>query len=136
VNLRGRKVLLLRSQLARQALGGLASKELAELLAQAGAEVQDVAIYTAVEQKGRSAWLTEKINNGQIDWLTFASPSSVKAFFEQIPGELVNLSGVKVASIGPVTSEQLKSIGIRIDVEASEHTIDGLLDALENRSRK
>jgi len=30
-----------------------------------------------------------------------------------------------------VTSEQLQSLGIKVDVEASEHTIDGLLDAIE-----
>ncbi|MHC4686292.1 MAG: uroporphyrinogen-III C-methyltransferase [Planctomycetota bacterium] len=95
-NLNGRKVLLLRSQLA--------SKELVELLTQAGAEVQDVAVYTAVEEQSDSAPLTEKINNGRVDWLTFASPSSVRVFFEQIPGEVVNSSDVKVASIGPVTS--------------------------------
>jgi uroporphyrinogen III methyltransferase/synthase len=60
-NLNGRKVLLLRSQLA--------SKELVELLTQAGAEVQDVAVYTAVEEQSDSAPLTEKINNGRVDWL-------------------------------------------------------------------
>jgi len=122
-NLSGRKILLLRSQLA--------SKELVELLTQAGAEVQDVAVYTAVEQKGRSAWLTEKINDSRIDWLTFASPSSARVFFEQIRGEVVNSSDVKVASIGPVTSEQLKNLGIRIDITAIEHTIDGLIAAIE-----
>jgi len=126
-NLSGRKVLLLRSQLA--------SKELVELLAEAGADVQDVAVYTAVEQKGESAPLTEKINNGRIDWLTFASPSSVRAFFEQIPGEAVNSSDVKVASIGPVTSEQLKDLGVKVDVTAAEHTIDGLLTAIEESEK-
>jgi uroporphyrinogen III methyltransferase/synthase len=122
-NLRSRKVLLLRSKLA--------SKELVELLGRAGAEVQDVAVYTAVEQKGDSARLTEKINNGRIDWLTFASPSSVRVFFEQIPGEVVNSSDVRVASIGPITSEQLKNLGVKVDITATEHTIDGLLAALE-----
>ncbi|MHC4173407.1 MAG: uroporphyrinogen-III C-methyltransferase [Planctomycetota bacterium] len=122
-NLNGRKVLLLRSQLA--------SKELVELLTQAGAEVQDVAVYTAVEEQSDSAPLTEKINNGRVDWLTFASPSSVRVFFEQIPGEVVNSSDVKVASIGPVTSEQLKNLGIRVDITAKEQTIDGLIAAIE-----
>ena len=126
-NLRGRKVLLLRSQLA--------SKELVERLTQAGAEVQDVAVYTAVEEKSDSAWLTEKIDNGRVDWLTFASPSSVRVFFEQIPGEVVNSSDVKVASIGPVTSEQLKNLGVKVDITATEHTIDGLLTAIEESEK-
>ncbi len=66
-----------------------------------------------------------------IDWLTFTSPSCVRAFFEQIPPDSVNSGNVKVASIGPVTSEQLINIGIKIDIQAAEHTINGLLDAIE-----
>ena len=122
-NLKGRKVLLLRSQLA--------SNELTDLLQQAGAEVDNVSTYTAVTVKTDSAPLTKQITDGAVDWLTFASPSSVKAFFEQIRPDLVNSGNVKVASIGPVTSEQLKKIGVKVDLQAAEHTMDGLLDTLE-----
>ncbi|MCX5636201.1 MAG: uroporphyrinogen-III C-methyltransferase [Planctomycetota bacterium] len=125
-SLRDKEILLLRSQLA--------SMELVELLEQAGAEVLNVAVYAAVEQKNESNWLIEKIDRGEIDWLTFASPSSARMFFEQIPIGVVNSGNVKVASIGPTTSEQLKSLGVRINVTAGEHTIDGLLDAIEKTS--
>ena len=130
-NLQGKKILLLRSQLARQTYGGRASMGLVELLEQAGADVLNVAIYTAVEQKSESGWLIERIGKGEIDWLTFASSSSAKAFFEQVPTQVVNSANAKVASIGPTTSAQLKNLGIRVDVTAIEHTIDGLLDAIE-----
>lgn len=126
-NLRGKKVLLLRSQIA--------SNELVELLEKGGAVVNDVAIYTAVTQKGESAWLLEKISRSEIEWLTFASPSSVSGFFEQIGGEIVRQSKVKVASIGPVTSRELESHNIRVDVTAGEHTLDGLLAAIEQTYR-
>jgi uroporphyrinogen III methyltransferase/synthase len=119
-NLKGKKVLLLRSQLA--------SNELRELLEIAGAKVDNVPIYTAVTVKNDSGLLTEK---NEIDWLTFASPSSVKAFFEQIPADAVNSSNTKIASIGPVTSEQLKTLGLKVAAQATEHTADGLLDAIE-----
>jgi uroporphyrinogen III methyltransferase/synthase len=122
-NLQSRKVLLLRSQLA--------SNELDELLQRAGAQVVNVAVYTIAAEKNECTWLTEKIAAGDVDWLTFTSPSSVKGFFEQIPNELLNSSVLKVASIGPVTSEQLKNLGVRVDVQAKEHTIDGLLTAIE-----
>lgn len=127
VNLKGRKVLLLRSQLA--------SNELSELLNSAGAEVDNVPVYTTVTVKSNCSPLLEKIERGEIDWLTFASPSSVKGFFEQIPAELVNSSNVRVASIGPVTSEQLKNLGLRVDAQATEHTTDGLLAAIEKTYR-
>jgi uroporphyrinogen III methyltransferase/synthase len=122
-NLQNKKVLLLRSQLA--------SNELSELLDGAGAEVDNVPVYTAVTIKNKCSWLIEKIERGEIDWLTFASPSSAKGFLEQIPAELVNSSNTRIASIGPVTSKQLKTLGLKVDVQAVEHTIDGLLAAIE-----
>jgi uroporphyrinogen III methyltransferase/synthase len=127
-NLHDKKVLLLRSQLA--------SEELISWLEKAEAKIENVPIYRIDSIKSKSDWLVDKITAGAVDWLTFASPSSAKAFFEQIQVKIVNSSKSKIASIGPITSEQLRNLGIRVDVEASEHTIDGLLDAMENRSKK
>ncbi len=122
-NLRGKKILLLRSELA--------SDELNKLLTQAGAEVQSAALYEIVTQKNKCERLKEQISKGLIDWLTFASPSSVKGFFEQISSDTKKANNVRIASIGPITSQELKKIGIKVDVEADKHTIDGLLAAIE-----
>ena len=124
-NLQSKKILLLRSQLA--------SNDLVEILAGTGAEVDNVAVYTAAPAKCESTWLSNGIKEGTIDWLTFASPSSVDGFFEQISIEAVSSGKVKVASIGPVTSERLKELGVKVDVTAKEHTLDGLLDAIEEQ---
>jgi uroporphyrinogen-III synthase len=35
-----------------------------------------------------------------------------------------------VACIGPVTADTARSLGLHVDVVASTHTIDGLVDAL------
>ena len=125
-NLQGKNILLLRSVPA--------SEELAELLEQAKAKVDDVAVYSTLAAKGECEQLIRDIAAGAIDWVTFASPSAVRGFFEQIPNDLVNSSNVKVASIGPVTSKELKNLGIRVDVQATEHTTDGLLAAVEGIS--
>jgi uroporphyrinogen III methyltransferase/synthase len=127
VDLRGKKVLLLRSQLA--------SDELVEVLQQGQARVRDLSIYTAVPQRGDAAELAEQIRQGRIHWLTFASPSAVRGFWEQLPPVTIQGSPVQVASIGPVTSRELTQFGVRIDVEAPEHTVDGLLDAIEDAER-
>ncbi len=123
VYLLDKKVLLLRSQIA--------SNMLVELLEKGGAVVNDVAVYTAVSQKGESDRLVEKISKGEVDWLTFASPSSVNGFFEQIDIDVVRFAKAKIASIGPVTSERLLNLGVNVDVTADEHTLDGLLSAIE-----
>ncbi len=122
-NLKAKKILLLRSELA--------SDELAKLLIQAGAEVQSAAVYEIVTQKSECERFKEKISKGSVDWITFASPSSVRGFFEQISSDMIKSGKVKTASIGPVTSEELENFGIKADVEADEHTIDGLLAAIE-----
>jgi uroporphyrinogen III methyltransferase/synthase len=40
-------------------------------------------------------------------------------------------TGIKIASIGPITSDTLKKHGLKIDIEAKEHSIPGLVDAIE-----
>ena len=127
-NVRDKKILLLRSQIA--------SNELVELLSAAGAKVDNVAIYTALTEKKEPPRLARGLAEGTIDWLTFASPSSVDGFFEQVPADAVSPGKVKVASIGPVTSERLKQHGVKADVTAGEHTIDGLLDAIEETEKR
>jgi len=127
-NLQDRKVLLLRSQLA--------SDELVELLSRAGAEVENTAVYTTIIEKSNCNWLKGKISDGTVDWITFASPFAARVFFEQVPAEVISPSDVKVASIGPVTSKQLEELGIKVDVEPAEHTIEGLLEAMEEDCRK
>jgi uroporphyrinogen III methyltransferase/synthase len=122
-NLTGKKILLLRSQAA--------SNELIELLAQSGAEVTNMVIYNIASEKNDRIRLGQEIAEGKIDWLTFASASSVNGFFEQIESDIVNAGSVKVASIGPATSAQLKDLGVKVDAEAVEHTIDGLLAAIK-----
>ena len=123
-NLHAKKVLLLRSELA--------TPDLAEVLQQAGADVRDVPLYTAVPHTGDAEALLQRLAGGQIHCVTFASPSAVRNFFEAIPPDTVNSSTAKVASIGPVTSNQLEKLGVPVDLTASEHTTDGLLDAIES----
>jgi uroporphyrinogen III methyltransferase/synthase len=128
-DLRGKKVLLLRSEIA--------SRELVEGLEAGGASVTDVPVYTAEPHTGNDKDLIEQMQHGRVQWLTFASPSAVRAFFEQIPPEVVqSVESGQVASVGPVTSKELARLGVRVGVEATEHTMAGQLDANESVERK
>jgi uroporphyrinogen III methyltransferase/synthase len=67
----------------------------------------------------------------EADWATFTSASSVRFFVEAAGGpEIVRDSNLRLASIGPITSEALRAQGLEPDVEAAEHTPAGLVDAL------
>jgi uroporphyrinogen III methyltransferase/synthase len=121
--LRGRKILLLRSQLA--------SGELPQLLQAAGAAIDDVPIYTHEKHLCDLKPLSALLAGKALHWLTFASPFAARCFFEQVPGDFVKSSSAKVASIGPITSMKLAEFGVKVDIEAAQHTIDGLLAAIE-----
>jgi uroporphyrinogen III methyltransferase/synthase len=66
------------------------------------------------------------------DWVLFTSSSTVANFVEAAGAEV--LAGVKVASIGPVTSETARSLGVEVTAEASPYTIDGLIAAVAAHS--
>jgi uroporphyrinogen-III synthase len=40
------------------------------------------------------------------------------------------LAGIKLASIGPVTSSTLRELGLPVDIEAKQYTIPGLIHAI------
>jgi uroporphyrinogen III methyltransferase/synthase len=46
------------------------------------------------------------------------------------------LNGVKLASIGPVTSSTLRGLGLSVDIEAAEYTIPGLIKAIKRHHEK
>jgi len=122
-NLKDKKVLLLRSDSG--------SKELPELLKKAKAIVDDVPIYQTLTKKSKTDRLTKDIESGLVHWITFASPSAVKSFFEQVSKNIIKSGNTRVASIGPVTSNRLTELGVKVHAEAEQHTIDGLLSAIK-----
>jgi uroporphyrinogen III methyltransferase/synthase len=122
VSLENKKIALLRS--------AAAPKDLADALTKSGAGVEDVGVYTVEPCQNEPTDLIGQLKAGKIGWVTFTSPSTANAFFTHVPPDLISTHGVKVASIGPVTSEQLKKLGVKVNAQAQPHTIDGLIDAL------
>ena len=123
-NLDGRKILLLRS--------AIASKELAEKLKKTGVIVDDIQLYTTETATCDTTHLVDAIRKGRIHWLTFTSSSTVRGFFEQIGTDVIKKAKIRIASIGPATTEQLKKLRLKVDIEAIPHTTDGLINALCN----
>jgi uroporphyrinogen III methyltransferase/synthase len=119
------KILLLRAEVANQDL----PKKLEEM----GAIVDDVACYkTVAETEDRNGAAARLIEAGA-DWITFTSSSTVENF--NVRFDLKPLTGrypqLKLASIGPETSKAISLLGLKPSVEAKEHTIDGLVKAIE-----
>jgi len=68
------------------------------------------------------------------DWITFTSSSTVRNYVAALGAG--SLAGVKIASIGPVTSATARELGIEITAEASVYTIDGLVEAILTQSAR
>jgi uroporphyrinogen III methyltransferase / synthase len=119
------KILLLRAEIA--------NKELPKKLEEMGAIVDDVAVYKTVpETEDRNGAAARLMEEGA-DWITFTSSSTVEHFnarfdLKQLVGRFPEL---KLASIGPETSKAIIALGLKPAVEAREHTIDGLVKAVE-----
>ena len=123
-NLRGKRVLLLRADIARPALR--------EALTRCGASCDDVAIYRTMRPASLPAEVIERLNAGGVDWVTFSSSSTFTNFVDLVGVErLRSLSPpMRLASIGPITSKTIRDAGFAPAVEASEHTIPGLVRAI------
>ena len=111
-----------------RAVGGRAL--LVERLREAGAVVDEVHLYRSVPTKDIAVRAREVFAEG-VDTITFASSSTVKNLVDALDGDVETLNLCVVACIGPVTAETALGLGIRVDVEATEHTIPGLVEALE-----
>lgn len=71
-----------------------------------------------------------------VDVVTFASPSAVSSFCEQMQEYRELLDPCTVACIGPMTRQRAESLGVRVDVTPDEHTTTGLVQALVDYFRK
>ncbi len=108
-----------------------AREVLPDTLRERGAVVDVVTAYRTVLGSGESSVL-ERLAEGSVDVVTFTSSSTAKNFMKLAEGALgaAGLDGVLVASIGPITSETARRLGLTVGVEAAEYTIPGLVTAI------
>jgi uroporphyrinogen-III synthase len=135
-SLEWKRILIVRAAEAR--------KVLVEELQRAGAIVEEVAAYRtrgAVIDNERGHEVLRLLQAGQLDILTFTSSSTVRHFVQWLtdcaPGAAVSPivlvthnPQLKIACIGPITSQTARELGLDVQIEASEFTIDGLVEAI------
>jgi uroporphyrinogen-III synthase len=132
---RGRRVLLVRAKVARDVI----PRE----LRRAGATVDVAEAYETVIPRSSRVRLRAvlKSSRPKPDVITFTSSSTVRNFVSLFAGtnraegkasrQLKKLlAGVRLASIGPVTSATMREVGLRPEVQAREYTIPGLIQAI------
>lgn len=108
----------------------IARKALATGLSELGAIVDEVAVYRTSPADGVEARLQDVIADG-FDVATFTSSSTATNLVRLLDGSVDRLSEATIACIGPITATTARELGLKVDIIASEHTISGLVDALE-----
>lgn len=123
----GKRVLLARAQQAQP--------DLPQILREAGVRVDELAVYgnEIPAYSGKALRALEK--SGWVDGVIFASPSAVRRFAELTGADMMarlstQRKRFRIVSIGPSTSKAICEIGWEADVEAKEHSVPGILQAI------
>ena len=113
------KFLLVRAENARDVLP--------KRLTQLGAIVDEATAYRTVPETQDDTGARERFERDGADLVTFTSSSTVTNFLAlKLPWP----RNLRTASIGPITSETMRQAGLKVDVEAIRHDIDGLVEAI------
>jgi uroporphyrinogen-III synthase len=130
----GQRILLARASEAR--------KVLVSELQQAGALVDEVAAYNTLpvaHDDSRGHEILRLLLDRQLAILTFTSSSTVRSFVTWLKSceqgtttALIDLvmQHTQLASIGSITSQTARELGLHVDIEAKEFTINGLVNAI------
>jgi uroporphyrinogen-III synthase len=121
---KGKRVLLVRAKIARDVI----PRELRK----AGAHMDVVEAYETVVPRSSRKRLGSALQNPRQrpQVVTFTSSSTVRNFVALLGPHKGDVDGMRLASIGPVTSSTLRALGLRVDIEAREFTIPGLSTAI------
>ena len=124
------KICLLRAEVA--------NRELPAALESMGAIVDDIPVYRTVPETEDPSGAAARLLESGADWVTFTSGSTVEHFHARfdLPSLVTKFPQMKLASIGPETSKALAELDLKPTVEASQHTVDGLVAALVNSARR
>jgi len=113
------KILLVRAEKARDVL----SKGLSGL----GAIVDEAFAYRTMPETRDTSGARQQLAKQGADLITFTSSSTVENFLALgLPWP----KRTQVASIGPITSQTARDNGLKVEIEAKRHDIDGLVEAI------
>lgn len=123
-DLKGKKLLLARAEVA--------SKEMTETLREAGAIVDETAVYRTVP---RSKKTKVTLLDGVTD-ITLTSPSTVDGLIGACEVEEIKLRKIKAHCIGPVTAKHAIERGLSVSSVAKVHTLEGMISSMVDYYRK
>ncbi|MEM6562226.1 MAG: uroporphyrinogen-III synthase, partial [Planctomycetota bacterium] len=108
----------------------IAGEGLPKRLLDGGAlEVLDLPLYRTLPVEALPADVVADLDAGRIDWACFTSSSTARNLVDLLGGT-DKLTNVRIASIGEKTTATLRELGLPIDAEAHQPTLDNLVAAV------
>lgn len=98
---------------------------LADRLKEAGCSFEQFPIYRSRDVTEVAPEVLDKLQNNMIDWTTVTSSAIGASLLNLFGADL--LQKTRLASISPTTTKALKSLGLKVDAEATEYNMDGLV---------
>ena len=105
---------------------------LPDALRSIGAKVDVVQCYKTIAADCDYSDVIAKLENREIDVVTFTSSSTVTNLLSLLNGRKDLLNGVVKACIGPITAKTCEQNDIKPDITAKVYTIKGLADAIRD----
>ena len=125
----GRRIVVTRS---REQAG-----ELMDMLEERGAEAIPAPTIRIAPPEDTDALDRACTEAGSFDWIVFTSANAVDCFMQRLLalGDVRDLKGVKVCTIGPSTASRLQRYGIRVDLMPGEFRAEALILTLKDLER-
>lgn len=117
-NASGKRFLLIRASRGREVL--------AKELTAAGGDVTQIVVYRSIDAAADKD-VQEMLASGRIDWVTVTSSAIAHSLVKMFDDDLRR---AKLASISPITSNTLRELGHEPAAEASDYTMQGVVEAI------
>lgn len=118
-----RHFVLLRAEIGRPVL--------VERLRQAGATVEDIPVYQTRLVPQLPEELLDALAARQVHWISFTSSSTVQNFISLLGNNYQEkLAGVRIASIGPITTQTIRSFGLEPTVVSEKADVVSLVRSI------
>jgi uroporphyrinogen III methyltransferase/synthase len=107
-------------------------------LAQLGADVLEIPTIRIVPTAlGEAERMKLAAMSGHFDWVIFTSPNAVELFFAEYfkqSSDLRDLGPLKIAAIGPATTQKLSDLHLRADLQPDIYTAEKLAECFSGNA--
>ncbi|MCP5003127.1 MAG: uroporphyrinogen-III C-methyltransferase, partial [Planctomycetes bacterium] len=109
------------------------ASEFSDMLFDLGAEVIEFPVISITGPDNFEPLDKEIKDLGSTDWIIFTSVNGVDSFFQRIfdlGGDVRDLKGVRICSIGPATTERVKEFHVKVDCQPPKYVAESVVDTL------